>query len=432
VSRVLVTGGSGFIGSHVVDHLRAAGYEPRILDVRPSPHHAPGEIDTAIADIRDLDAVRAAMRGCDVVVHLAAAADVGEVAAAPVTAEDLNARGTLHVLQAARDVGAQRVIYASTIWVYSDAGVERVDEDSALHPPAHLYTATKLAGELYCRSYGELYGLECTILRFGIPYGPRARPAAVVPAFVGKALRGEPLTIAGDGRQSRRFVYVEDLAQGVIRALVPIAANRTYNLVGDEDVSVRQIADTVRRVVGDVEVLHIDGRPGDFGGVEVCGARAALELDWRPATRFEEGVRRYVAWQREQTAEIAVVQTSRQALAPSATFALGAVGLVAGLLAATMARVEALDDPASSIGLLALLVLPVSFIARIDWTRDRRDALLVAVAMAAGAAIAALASGTTGGLAHFGREHAVVLATLGCGGGAGAIIGVRRSRAARS
>src|SRR5207247_2134460 len=158
-------------------------------------------------------------------------------------------------------------------------------EDSALRPPAHLYTATKLAGELYCRAYAALYGLQCTILRFGIPYGPRARQAAVVPTFVASALRGEALTIAGTGEQSRRFVYVEDLADGVARALAPVAANRTYNLVGDEDVSVRRIAETVRRVVGDVEVVHVDGRKGDFGGVEVCGARAAAELGWRPSTR---------------------------------------------------------------------------------------------------------------------------------------------------
>ena len=99
MTRVLVTGGAGFIGSHVVDRLLAAGHRPRILDLRPSPYYAPGEVDTALADIRDLAAVRAAMTGCDAVVHLAAAADVAEVAARPVEAEELNARGTLHVLR---------------------------------------------------------------------------------------------------------------------------------------------------------------------------------------------------------------------------------------------------------------------------------------------------------------------------------------------
>ena len=156
------------------------------------------------------------MAGCDVVVHLAAAADVDLVRADPLDAERRNARGTLNVLEAARQSGVGRVIYASTIWVYSDTPADCHEEDSALCAPGHLYTATKLAGELYCRSYLELYGLEYTVLRFGIPYGPRARPAGVVAQFVGRALAGEPL-VAGDGRQSRRFVYVEDLADGVVR-----------------------------------------------------------------------------------------------------------------------------------------------------------------------------------------------------------------------
>ena len=263
MSRVLVTGGAGFIGSFVVDQLRSAGHEAVIFDVRRSPHHARGEVPTVIGDVLDYDSVREAARGCDAIAHLAAAADVGEVAKDPEAAEKLNSRGTFNVLEAAREEGVGRVIYASTIWVYSEAE-GHVDEDVPLHPPAHLYTATKLAGELYCRSYSELFGLDTTILRFGIPYGPRARPAAVVPSFVGKALAGEALSIAGTGEQTRRFVYVEDLAEGVVRALSPVAANRTYNLVGTEDVSIRQIADTVRSLVGDVEIEHTPGRAGDF------------------------------------------------------------------------------------------------------------------------------------------------------------------------
>jgi hypothetical protein len=155
---------------------------------------------------------------------------------------------------------------------------------------------------MYCRSYGELYDVETTILRFGIPYGPRARPAAVLPIFVNKALAGEPLTIAGDGLQTRRFVYVEDLAEGVVRALAPAAIGRVYNLVSDEDTSVRDIAEAVRAAVGDVEITYVEGRSGDFAGAQVSGERAARELDWRPRTPFAEGVERYVAWHRAQSA----------------------------------------------------------------------------------------------------------------------------------
>src|SRR5436190_22259542 len=295
MSRVLVTGGAGFIGSFVVDRLRAAGHEAVIFDVRPSPHHAPGEVPTVIGDVLDYRSVLKAARGCDAIAHLAAAADVGDVAADPRGAEELNARGTLHVLEAARELGLARVLYASTIWVYSEAEGE-VHEDVALRPPAHLYTATKLAGELYCHAYGELYDVETTILRFGIPFGPRARPAAVVPAFVRKALDGEPLTIAGAGDQSRRFVYVEDLADGVAAALSPVAANRVYNLVSDRDVSIKEIAHTVRELVGDVDVVHTEARSADFGGVVVCGKRASRELGWEASTPFEEGIRRYIDW----------------------------------------------------------------------------------------------------------------------------------------
>src|SRR6516164_931851 len=246
--RVLVTGGSGFIGSHVVDKLRARGHEPVIYDLRPSPWHEPGSVDTVLGSITDREALERALHSCDAVAHLAAVADVNDV-----HAERVNARGTVVVLEAARRAEVKRIVYASTIWVYSDCEEEAVDEETLLPAPSHLYTSTKLAGELYCKAYQELYGIDYTILRFGIPYGPRAREAAVIPAFVGRALRGEPLTPAGDGGQSRRFVYVEDLADGVALGLAEVASNRIYNLASNENVTIKQIAVRVQEVLGDVE-----------------------------------------------------------------------------------------------------------------------------------------------------------------------------------
>ncbi len=295
MSRVLVTGGSGFIGSHVVDKLADAGFEPRIYDLRESAHHAPGSIDTVIGDLFDRDTLTEAMRDCDAVVHLAAYADVGIVADEPVDAEKCNARGTLAVLEAARATGT-RVIYGSTIWVYGASGEGLIDEDAPLGLPDHLYTASKLAGEMYCTSYAELYDVPCTILRFGIPYGPRARPAAVIPIFVSKALEGEPLTIAGDGLQTRRFVYVEDLAEGVVAGLERGMAGRVYNLAGDETVTIRELADVVSGLIDDTEIVHTPGRNGDFGGAVISNERAADELGWRASTPLREGVRRYLAW----------------------------------------------------------------------------------------------------------------------------------------
>ncbi|MGH3025684.1 MAG: NAD-dependent epimerase/dehydratase family protein, partial [Gaiellaceae bacterium] len=302
--RVLVTGGSGFIGSHVVDRLRAHGHEPVIYDLRPSPWHRAGDgvepVETVLGSITDREALERALHSCDAVAHLAAVADVNDVHAEPEDAERVNARGTVAVLEACRRAGVKRVIYASTIWVYSDTESDVVDEDTLLPPPSHLYTSTKLAGELYCKSYQELYGIDYTILRFGIPYGPRAREAAVIPAFVNKALRGEPLTLSGDGMQSRRFVYVEDLAEGVAAGLADVATNRVYNLVSDENVTIKRIAELVQEIVGNTEIVYTPARPGDLGTKIVSGERARDELGWTAATPFAEGVRSYIEWRGEQ------------------------------------------------------------------------------------------------------------------------------------
>jgi UDP-glucose 4-epimerase len=294
--KVLVTGGSGFIGSHVVDRLLANGHEPRIFDMVSSPYHGP-EVEVVIGDLLDVDSLRKAIRGCDAIVHLAAMSDVNEVIADPSRAERVNATGTELLLEAARQEGTDRVVYASTIWVYGGLnGDTPLDEDTPLAGPSHIYTATKLSGELYCRAYSDLYGVQTTILRFGIPHGPRARPSTVVAKFVSRAGAGEPLTITGSGRQSRQFVYVVDLADGVVAALRPEAAGKTYNLVGNEQVDVRAIADAVREVVNDVPVVHTEDRPGDLGTVHVSGERAARELGWRATTPFREGLARYVEW----------------------------------------------------------------------------------------------------------------------------------------
>jgi UDP-glucose 4-epimerase len=366
--RVLVTGGAGFIGSHVVDRLLAAGMAPRIFDVRQSAHHATDQVDTVLGDLLDRDALQRAMKGCDAVVHLAAAADVDDVALRPAEAEAVNARGTLNVLEAARGAGVSRVVYASTIWVYGSA-TGSVDEDHTVELPDHLYTATKLAGEMYCRSYAALYGLDCTVLRFGIPYGPRARPAGVIPIFVRKALAGEPVTIAGEGLQSRRFVYVEDLADGVVRGLAPEAGGRVYNLVGDESVTVRGIADAVGGLLGGVEIVHTPARAADFAGAEVSGARAAAELGWRPATSFSEGLRRYVDWHCRDVAPPATAAAPpahasrlrrRPRLAPrlaSLVLSWLTVVAVAGGLVSYLASIRAVGLTAASDRTIAVLSL---------------------------------------------------------------------------
>ncbi len=297
--RVLVTGGSGFIGSHVVDKLRDRGITVRVYDgIMPTFRR---DIEYYQGSILDKTALGFALSGVDAVIHLVAIADVKDVLNEPHFSESINVRGTINVLEAVRKSNTiKRVIYGSTTWVYSDAQEDIVDESTPLHAPSHLYTATKLAGEYYCKSYSKLYGLETTILRYGIPYGPRARDGAVIPIFVNKAFNNKPITIAGDGSQFRKFIYVEDLAEGNVQALQSVAKNKTYNLDGKEQITIKQIAEAVKRNFDNVSIEYTPARPGDFSGKEVSIELARKELGWEPKVNFEEGLRRYIEWYKER------------------------------------------------------------------------------------------------------------------------------------
>ena len=299
--KALVTGGAGFIGSHVVDKLRDKGIEVRVYDMIMPTYRK--DIEYYQGSLLDLDVLRMALDGIDVVFHLGAIADVKDVYQEPHYSEAINVRGTINVLEAARRSQIKRVIYASTTWVYSDCPDKIVDETTSLPPPTHLYTATKLASEYYCLAYSKLYDLGITILRYGIPYGSRARPGAVIPIFVAKALRGEPLTIAGEGSQFRQFIYVEDLAEGNILALRSIAKNKIYNLDGKDKITIKQIAETVQKLIGGVKIKSVPARPGDFSGKEVSSELAKRELGWEPKVSFEEGLRRYIEWHKKEEAE---------------------------------------------------------------------------------------------------------------------------------
>ena len=296
--KVLVTGGSGFIGSHIVDKLRDKGVKVRIYDsVIPNYRN---DIEYYQGSILDYETLCFAMTDIDAVMHLVAVADVKGVLENPQYSESINVRGTINVLEAARTSEVKRVIYGSTTWVYSETDSHKVDETTPLNAPAHLYTATKLAGEYYCQSYSKLYGVGYTILRYGIPYGPRARDGAVIPIFVKKALNGGPLTIAGDGSQYRNFIYVEDLAEGNVLALQSIARNKIYNLDGKERIAIKQIAETIQKIIGNVEIKYIQGRPGDFSGKEVSSGLAKKELGWEAKTSFEEGLKKYIDWYKKR------------------------------------------------------------------------------------------------------------------------------------
>jgi UDP-glucose 4-epimerase len=214
----------------------------------------------------------------------------------------MNTFAVARVLEAARRAEAGRVILSSTVWVYQATKGDEVDETTLfdLDTERHLYVSEKLAAEMLCRDYATLFGRPFTVLRYGIPFGPRMRPDLVVAAFLLRAMRGEPLRIDGDGSQERRFVYVEDLAAAHALVLNPVAENRTYNLESNESISIRKLAETVRDLVGDIEVSFGPARPGDYRARVVRSDRARTELGWEPAHTFEQGLRKTLAWYREQ------------------------------------------------------------------------------------------------------------------------------------
>jgi UDP-glucose 4-epimerase len=295
--RVAVTGGCGFIGSHVVDQLLRAGHDVVVVDLARGWRNPAA--DYREADLFDQPDLVAALAGAQAVFHLAGAADVNAVAADPVRAVQLNVEGTARVLEVARQGGVDRVLLASTVWVYGATVGQGERTEAApvdLSRAGHVYVATKLAAEMLVHSYHEMFGQQFTILRYGIPYGPRMREALVVARFVRAAQEGQPITIAGTGEQQRNYVYVEDLADAHVRALAPAAAGQTLALEGGAPVSVREIADTVCSLVRPVPIEHVPARTADYEGIPVSGRLAKELLDWAPVTPFAEGVRRYLAW----------------------------------------------------------------------------------------------------------------------------------------
>lgn len=297
---IAVTGGSGFVGSHVVDALLDAGHAVRVID--PKKPLQADDVDWADVDMLDQEALTDALQGVGPVFHLAAMADVNDVVADPPQSVWLNTFGVARVLEAARRAEAGRVVLSSTVWVYAATHGDEVDETTLfdLQTDRHLYVSEKIAAEMLCRDYATLFGRPYTVLRYGIPFGPRMRTDLVVAAFLLRAMRGEPLRIDGDGSQERRFVYVSDLAAAHVLALRDVAENRTYNLESDEAISIRTLAETVRDLVGDVDVTFGPTRPGDYRARVVRSDRAREELGWAPKHTFADGLKKTLAWYREQ------------------------------------------------------------------------------------------------------------------------------------
>jgi len=302
MARVMVTGGSGFIGSHVVDALMDAGHQVTVIDHRVAPHRS--DVDYEDVDLMDMSATLNATKGAEHIFHLAAVSNVNYAYKFPVYTVALNILGTTHVWEAARVNNVQRVYLASTVWVYNGAPNGESANESVpfyLDGAGHIYTSSKMACEMICHNYQQLYHVPFTILRLGIPYGPRMREELLIPTFIKKAVQGQPLTVAGQGSQYRNFVYVRDLAEAHVLAMKEAGANQTYNLEGLQKVTVLDVAEGIRAAIGDhVKIEFVPERPGDFGGKKVAAEKARKELGWQPAVEFKDGLRKTIEWFRQK------------------------------------------------------------------------------------------------------------------------------------
>jgi UDP-glucose 4-epimerase len=289
--RVAITGCAGFVGRHLLECLRENGHKVLPVDTRSEP----------AIDIMDREQLLEHLIGVEAIIHLAAQAHADRAEEDPASAVSLNAVGTTNVLAVARELGT-RVIYGSTIWVYGSAcsanGQYEEGDPLVVTADRHIYTSSKLAGELLTRDFVSMYGLDATILRFGIPYGPHMREEAVLPRFCRAVLYGEPIELADGGRQGRQLIDVRDLAKGLRAALEALEPGPIYNLVSDEFTTVAEVAEVVMSVAGQrVPIKNRDGRRGDFSpGRLVSSQRAERDLGWRATTSLVDGVRDYWRW----------------------------------------------------------------------------------------------------------------------------------------
>ncbi len=298
---VLVTGGGGFIGSHVAERLVREGDRVRVLDNFATGNRenlAPflDDVDLVEGDIQSYERVHNAVSGCDFVFHIAALPSVPRSLQDPLTSNASNVIGTLNLLLAARDAGVRRVVYASSSSVYG-ANPELPKREANLPMPIAPYAVSKLAGEGYCGSFNQVYGLETVALRYFNVYGPRQDPrsqyAAVIPSFIDAFLDGEPPVIFGDGEQSRDFTYVDDVVDANLMAgRADGVAGETFNVARGQRATLNEMVGLLRDLTGsDLEPIHADPRPGDVRDSEADITRARERLGWTPRTDLATGLR---------------------------------------------------------------------------------------------------------------------------------------------
>ena len=288
--RVLVTGGAGFIGGALVDSLRG-DTTVRVLDIDPDPN-PPSDVEVIEGDIRDPETVAAAIEGVDTVFHEAALVSVADSVAHPMESHTINATGTLQVLEAARNHDA-RVVVASSAAVYGDPDAVPVAESAGLDPTSP-YGLDKLAIDHYTRLYHELYGLDTVALRYFNVYGPGQTGgdyAGVIDAFTEQARSGEPITVHGDGEQTRDFVHIDDVVRANRLAATTDNVGGAYNIGTGESVTIKSLAEKIRASVGsDSEIVHTEAREGDIRHSRADISRARERLGYEPTVDLDTGL----------------------------------------------------------------------------------------------------------------------------------------------
>jgi UDP-glucose 4-epimerase len=308
--QALVTGGAGFIGSHLAEELVASGCRVVVLDNLASGNldnleSIRNDIRFVHGDIRDLPTVENASRDCEVIFHLAAVVSVPQTVEQPVESALVNELGTLHVFEAARKNGAGSIVFASSSAVYGDDPDEPTKHEALRPKPLSPYAAQKITGEYYAHIYNNLYGLKAVCLRFFNVFGPRQDPSSpysgVISIFMSKAACSEPPTIFGDGTQCRDFIYVEDVVQAnLVAAASQAAAGQSLNVASGQSVTINQLWDRIRQMGGlKIDPQYAPPRPGDIHTSVADNTRAELLMGFSPHYSFEEGLEHTYKWFRE-------------------------------------------------------------------------------------------------------------------------------------